>query len=51
MTKNYKKPINTFLEQIKLFTGKVINYTSNGKAMMIHIKAGLIDLIFNNIVP
>ena len=42
MKKNYKKQINKNLGQKKSLKGKLINYTSNRKDIIIHLITGLI---------
>ena len=42
MKKNYKKQTKKNLEQKKYLKDRVINCTSNGKGMMIHLIVGLI---------
>ena len=43
--KNYKKQVNKNLELKKYLKEKVINYTSNGKVMIVHLIDGLIKKI------
>ena len=43
--KNYKKQVNKNLELKKYLKEKVINYTSNGKVMIVHLIVGLIKKI------
>ena len=45
MKKKCKRQIKNNLELKNLFKEKVISYMSNGKAMIIHLKAGLIKKI------
>ena len=42
MKKNCKKPVEKNLEQKKYLKEKVINYTSNGKGIIIHLIVELI---------
>ena len=45
MKKNYKKQVKNNLEQKKYLKGKVINYMSNGKGIVIYLIVGLIKKI------
>ena len=50
MKKNCKRLIKKSLEQKKYLKEKAINYMSNGKAIIIHLIAELIEKIYYNIV-